>query len=320
MHRFVSVVPWSVLAVIAVGCGKGGAPTAAPSVASGCEGRHITVATRSNAEDAEVVELRCDAGTPTVRFTAEKLTANQPVERTLSSAEWDATWKAIDASGWQTMPEDCSAPDEAVRGTTEYRVQIGDRSFVCNDLATTDKQLTMITAVGALARPWRDAAARTAEAQPSPFEVQRGRVGGIRIGASLDEVRQLPDVHLKDATVMTEGGDRPIVEVWIGQQRQLELFVERGTIAELHVVGTLPRLRGTGTTTETRGAGVGTSAAELERRFGKPIRFARSRWHALGCAEFAQQPEVRFCFDGDDTEWAEPIEERAVVYSMFVQP
>src|SRR5688572_26713099 len=108
----------------------------AKPAAGGCEGQSVKISKIGLTNESP--ELICDAKGPRAGHTPDEEPPTL-VEQPLSQDEWAAAWKAIDATGWQTLADACgdAADLEEVRWAREIEIEIvtpgKTRKFSCYD-------------------------------------------------------------------------------------------------------------------------------------------------------------------------------------------
>jgi hypothetical protein len=192
------------------------------------------------------------------------------------------------------------------------------------------------------AKPPEDKAPAQAVNDPiASWRIDVGRAGPVSAGMSLDALRKLPGITLKTVTeqnaieiedeeeMATEDQER--IQVWVDGEHQLTLIYAmlaksdkpgydkdnfEDQVTDIMVYGRLPRVAPIANESP---AGVGTTAAELQDRYGAPTAFERDPWTPGICATFAKQPAVTFCFDTKLKTFAKVVEKKLAVTAMQVR-
>jgi hypothetical protein len=287
-----------------------------PSLAAkpACDDRHAVIEAKFRVRTR--VELVCDAAGKRVRFMDDDITVEETQERALTDAEWDAAWKAIDATNWAALPESCGKLGDQGSQTIEVTAGGKTKNLICVGMELSAAHEALIDALMAPAKPLTDAVDKEAAqaVRDALWLIEVGRAGPVRVGMSLAALRAIPDIKLKTVTVevpieledsdemATEQIER--IEVWFDGEHQLTVDTQthvnddRTTeerISGIEVVGALVRVT---PTADEFPAGVGTSAQELQDRYGAPSEFEPiGVWSKLACAMFEKQRAVKFCFD-----------------------
>lgn len=99
--------------------------------ATTCRGRSIASTARSG-RSRETTLLHCGDGGPRLDLTsvfAGEVAGKKSFE--VPRADWDALWKRVDQSGWETLPARCG--DGSIELATEISIVAGDdhRAFKC---------------------------------------------------------------------------------------------------------------------------------------------------------------------------------------------
>jgi hypothetical protein len=339
------IAPVLAIAALASGCGNDKPkpppqePVAAkpvdPSLAAkpACDDRHAVIEATFRVRTR--VELVCDAAGKRVRFMDDDITVEETQERALTDAEWDAAWKAIDATNWTALPETCGKLGDKGSQTIEVTAGGKTKNLICVGMELSAAHEALIDALMAPAKPWTDAVDKEAAqaVRDALWMIEVGRAGPVRAGMSVDQLRALPEVTLKTVTVEVpmelegeeEMGTEEIerIEVWWEGEHQLTVDTQthvnndRTTeerITGIDVHGALARVMPLG---DEFPAGVGTSAQELQDRYGAPSDFEPvEAWSKLACATFEKQRAVKFCFD-TKAKTFEPVRKKNVPVKML---
>jgi hypothetical protein len=318
------IAPVLAIAALASGCGNdkpkdpsppADSPAAKPvepaqAAKPACDERHAVIDQEFRVKTR--VELVCDAGGARVRFMDDDITVEKTEERALTAAEWDAAWKAIDATNWSALPEACGRVGDKGSQTIEVTAGGTTKKVMCIGSAVSPGHEALIDALMAPAKPWFDAESKAAAAVPADNDsiwwIEAGGVGPVRGGMTLAELRALPKLTLKTITVEvpielegeeemgTEQEER--IEVWSDGVHQLTVAYSEDKITGIDVYGPKPRVEPVFEEGEEEPAGVGTTAQELEDLYGKPSEWdAENPWAPGACAVFAKERAAKFCFD-----------------------